>query len=247
MVFVHGKEEAVTGGKTHGLEAWKVLQAVQVLHGPFQRRRRLFQETPDKDPRKVEIHLHQGIGDPAAEFFVVDLPVRESVFLVLQQHDAGHDEKGCDSSFLLIQAPAGGCQEIRKDFFRGLELSLQIQAFGGSTGLPQGTVAGFDGLSADVIDPLQLPGIAEKGTRPAVIQHKLARYAPMEALEIVPGQFQAVFPAAEEKAFESLDSGGMGLGMIAQIASAIHYERKNGRNVNTLFFSLQNDTTHLTS
>ena len=52
---------------------------------------------------------------------------------------------------------------------------------------------------------------------------------------------------AEEKAFESLDSGGMGLGMIAQIASAIHYERKNGRNVNTLFFSLQNDTTHLTS
>ena len=52
---------------------------------------------------------------------------------------------------------------------------------------------------------------------------------------------------AEEKEFESLDSGGMGLGMIAQIASAIHYERKNGRNVNTLFFSLQNDTTHLTS
>ena len=50
-----------------------------------------------------------------------------------------------------------------------------------------------------------------------------------------------------EKAFKSLDSGGMGLGMIAQIASAIHYERKNGRNVNTLFFSLQNDTTHLTS
>ena len=50
-----------------------------------------------------------------------------------------------------------------------------------------------------------------------------------------------------EKEFESLDSGGMGLGMIAQIASAIHYERKNGRNVNTLFFSLQNDTTHLTS
>ncbi len=52
---------------------------------------------------------------------------------------------------------------------------------------------------------------------------------------------------AEEKEFESLDSGGMGLGMIAQIASAMFYERKNGRNVNTFFFPLQNDTTHLTS
>lgn len=52
---------------------------------------------------------------------------------------------------------------------------------------------------------------------------------------------------AEEKEFESLDSGGMGLGMIAQIASAMFYERKNGRNVNTFFFPLQNDTAHLTS
>ena len=47
----------------------------------------------------------------------------------------------------------------------------------------------------------------------------------------------------EEKEFELLDSGGMGLNLIRQSASTLHYERKDGRNVFTLFFLLKAEGT----
>ena len=43
----------------------------------------------------------------------------------------------------------------------------------------------------------------------------------------------------EEKEFDVLDSGGMGLSLIRQTASSAHYEWKNDRNILSLFFSLQ--------
>ena len=48
--------------------------------------------------------------------------------------------------------------------------------------------------------------------------------------------FDPTVYCAEEKEFEFLDNGGMGLNLIAQTASSMHYERKNGRNVFTLVF-----------
>ena len=42
----------------------------------------------------------------------------------------------------------------------------------------------------------------------------------------------------EEKELDLLDSGGMGLNMIRQIASSMHYERRNQENIFTLVFSL---------
>ena len=43
----------------------------------------------------------------------------------------------------------------------------------------------------------------------------------------------------EEKELDLLDSGGMGLNMIRQIASSMHYERRNQENIFTLVFSLE--------
>ena len=42
----------------------------------------------------------------------------------------------------------------------------------------------------------------------------------------------------ESKEFEALDNGGMGLALIRQSVSSMHYERKCGRNVFTLYFPL---------
>jgi len=42
----------------------------------------------------------------------------------------------------------------------------------------------------------------------------------------------------EEREFEMLDNGGMGLNLIRQTASSLSYERKDGRNQLTLYFSL---------
>lgn len=55
--------------------------------------------------------------------------------------------------------------------------------------------------------------------------------------------FDPVAFSPEEREFEALDSGGMGLNLIAQTVSSIRYERTNGRNVLTLFFPLQDENT----
>ena len=41
-----------------------------------------------------------------------------------------------------------------------------------------------------------------------------------------------------EKEFERLDGGGMGLNLIRQCTSSMHYERRENRNILTLNFSL---------
>ena len=43
---------------------------------------------------------------------------------------------------------------------------------------------------------------------------------------------------AEEKQFEGLDSGGMGLNLIRRCVSSMLYERREDRNILTLFFPL---------
>ena len=50
--------------------------------------------------------------------------------------------------------------------------------------------------------------------------------------------FDPTAVSPEKKEFDALDSGGMGLSLIAQSVSAMRYERKDGRNVFTLFFTL---------
>ena len=55
--------------------------------------------------------------------------------------------------------------------------------------------------------------------------------------------FDPTAAAAEEKDFELLDSGGMGLNLIRQSASSLHYERKDDRNVFTLYFPLKAEGT----
>ena len=50
--------------------------------------------------------------------------------------------------------------------------------------------------------------------------------------------FDPTAAAAEEKPFEELDSGGMGLSLIRQTASSARYERRDGMNVFTLDFPL---------
>lgn len=50
--------------------------------------------------------------------------------------------------------------------------------------------------------------------------------------------FDPVASQTDEKDFELLDNGGMGLNIIRQSASSIHYERKNGQNELTMRFSL---------
>jgi anti-sigma regulatory factor (Ser/Thr protein kinase) len=42
----------------------------------------------------------------------------------------------------------------------------------------------------------------------------------------------------EEKDFEYLDGGGMGLNLIRQSTASLHYERRGDRNILTLFFSM---------
>jgi serine phosphatase RsbU (regulator of sigma subunit)/anti-sigma regulatory factor (Ser/Thr protein kinase) len=42
----------------------------------------------------------------------------------------------------------------------------------------------------------------------------------------------------EDKEFETLDSGGMGLNLIRQTASSVRYERKDGRNIFTMRFRI---------
>ena len=44
---------------------------------------------------------------------------------------------------------------------------------------------------------------------------------------------------AEDRAFETLDSGGMGLNLIRQTALSVQYERKGGRNFFTMRFCIQ--------
>ena len=51
--------------------------------------------------------------------------------------------------------------------------------------------------------------------------------------------FDPVTAPAEDKEFDMLDSGGMGLHMIRQSSSKIEYERKGDRNILTLYFPLQ--------
>ena len=50
--------------------------------------------------------------------------------------------------------------------------------------------------------------------------------------------FNPTAAQSEEKDFDLLDSGGIGLNLIRQTASSMHYERKHGQNVFSLFFSL---------
>ena len=50
--------------------------------------------------------------------------------------------------------------------------------------------------------------------------------------------FDPTGAVAEEKQFEGLDSGGMGLNLIRRCVSSMHYERKEDRNILTLFFPL---------
>ena len=50
--------------------------------------------------------------------------------------------------------------------------------------------------------------------------------------------FDPTAVAVVKKEFELLDSGGMGLNLIRQTASSMHYERKDDRNVFTLSFTL---------
>ena len=50
--------------------------------------------------------------------------------------------------------------------------------------------------------------------------------------------FDPTTTITEEKGFDFLDSGGMGLNMIRQSAASMQYERKNGRNNFTVFFPL---------
>ena len=51
--------------------------------------------------------------------------------------------------------------------------------------------------------------------------------------------FDPVTAQAEDKAFDLLDSGGMGLRMIRESSSDMGYERKGNLNELTLVFSLQ--------
>ena len=48
----------------------------------------------------------------------------------------------------------------------------------------------------------------------------------------------------EEKEFELLDSGGMGLNLIRQCVSSMRYERKEDRNVLTLLFPLPSSSEY---
>jgi len=53
--------------------------------------------------------------------------------------------------------------------------------------------------------------------------------------------FDPTAEQAEDKEFETLDSGGMGLNLIRQTASSARYERKDGKNVFTMRFCIQSD------
>lgn len=51
--------------------------------------------------------------------------------------------------------------------------------------------------------------------------------------------FDQTAAKAEEKEFDSLDTGGMGLNLIRQTAESLNYERRNERNLLTLNFTLK--------
>jgi len=53
--------------------------------------------------------------------------------------------------------------------------------------------------------------------------------------------FDPTAEQAEDKEFETLDSGGMGLNLIRQTVSSARYERKDGKNVFTMRFCIQSD------
>ena len=53
--------------------------------------------------------------------------------------------------------------------------------------------------------------------------------------------FDPIAAAVEEREFEMLDNGGMGLSLIRQTASSLSYERKDCRNLFTMFFPVQAD------
>ena len=43
-----------------------------------------------------------------------------------------------------------------------------------------------------------------------------------------------------EKDFEDLDTGGMGIGLVRQLASALDYRREGGRNILRIHFAPNN-------
>ncbi|MBQ6366441.1 MAG: ATP-binding protein [Oscillospiraceae bacterium] len=57
--------------------------------------------------------------------------------------------------------------------------------------------------------------------------------------------FDSTAAISENKEFEQLDNGGMGLNLIRRCVSSMRYERKEDRNILTLFFPLTPSSEHL--